>query len=205
MTAPRPIRTPDDPGEGSPSSEVPPGDPLARLLKRSACGDEGAFAEFYDATVTRVFGLVLRLVRNHAIAEEVTQEVYLQVWRTASRYEESRGSAMSWLMTLTHRRAVDRIRATEAHTRRDIAYQQDRELIDHDETFDNVHASMNAAKVRSALASLSTNQRQVLELAYFRGHTHTEVAKIVGIPLGTAKTRIRDALIRMRTFVDDAA
>lgn len=204
MTAPVPIRSPNGEPDRQ-SSENPPAGSLAPLLARSALGDEAAFEEIYDATSARVFGLVLRLVRNHALAEEVTQEVYLQLWRTASRYDESRGSALSWLMTMTHRRAVDRIRYTEAYGRRDSTYHQDNAMIEYDETFDTANASLTATTVRSALASLSANQRHVLELAYFGGHTHTEVAEIVGIPLGTAKTRIRDGLIRLRTVLDDAA
>lgn len=204
MTASGPLSSPDVPLEALPLTGDPPADSLARLLSRSACGDEIAFTALYDATAARVHGLVLRLVRNRAIGEEVTQEVYLQVWRTASRYEESRGSALSWLMTLAHRRAVDRIRATEAHSRRDTTYLESNSSIAYDSTYASAEASLSARKVRTALASLSAIQRQSLELAYFGGYTHSEVAEIAGIPIGTAKTRIRDGLIRLRTLVDDA-
>lgn len=178
---------------------------LAQLLRASALSDETAFAELYDATAARVFGLLLRIIRNEAIAEEVTQEVYLQVWQTAARYDEAKGSALSWLMTLAHRRAVDRIRSTEARSRRETAYYQDAPMIEHDVTVTAAEASMDAKRVRVALESLSPVQRRVLELAYFEGRTHIEIAQITGAPLGTTKTRIRDGLILLRALVDSPA
>jgi RNA polymerase sigma-70 factor (ECF subfamily) len=176
---------------------------LAELLRRSARGDETAFAELYDATSARVFGLVRRIIRNDAIAEDVTQEAYLHVWQTAARYDEAKGSAMSWLMTLAHRRAVDQIRSTEAFSRRDTAYHLDAPRVEHDVTA--AEASIEAKRVRVALESLSPVQRWVLELAYFEGRTHVEIAQITGAPLGTTKTRIRDGLIRLRDLVDSSA
>ena len=95
------------------------GQALADLLRRCARGDEAAFAELYDATSRRLFGLVLRIVRDHAMSEEVTQEVYLDIWRTSARFDPSRGSALSWMMTIAHRTAVDRVRSSEAARRRD--------------------------------------------------------------------------------------
>ncbi len=143
-------------------------------------------------------GLVLRVVRDPAQAEEVTQEVYLQAWRTAARYDEPEGSALSWLMTLAHRRAVDRVRAAEAASRQDAAYHQRTRSVDHDATAEAAEASLEARRVRSALAELTDVQREALELAYFGGYTHTEVATMLDLPVGTAKTRIRDGLIRLR-------
>ena len=183
-------------GERSPVATDPPA--LAALLRASARGDEAAFSQLYDATSSRVFGLVLRVVRDRAQAEEVSQEVYLQVWRTAGRYDESKGSALSWLMTLAHRRAVDRVRAAEAAGRQDTAYHQNSHQIDHDATAEAAEASMEARRVRTALAELTAVQREALELAYFGGYTHTEVAAQLDLPVGTAKTRIRDGLIRLR-------
>jgi RNA polymerase sigma-70 factor (ECF subfamily) len=186
---------------------VPPGDPspggtgvasLADLLRRSARGDEQAFAALYDATAARVHGLVLRVVRDPAQAEEVTQEVYLQAWRTSARYDEAKGSALSWLMTLAHRRAVDRVRSAEAAGRQDTAYHRSTHVVPHDVTAEAVETSMEARRVRSALAELTDVQREALELAYFGGYTHTEVAAQLDLPVGTAKTRIRDGLIRLR-------
>lgn len=177
---------------------VPAAERLADLLRRSAKGDQIAFAELYDATQARVFGLAVRVVRDPAQAEEVTQEAFLEVWRTAGRFDSDKGSALSWLMTLCHRKAVDRVRSAESSTRRDTTYHQQSHTIDIDSTADAAQASMEAQRVRKAMASLTDVQREALELAYFGGYTHTEVAGILDIPVGTAKTRIRDGLIRLR-------
>ena len=177
---------------------VAPGDVLSDLLRRSAKGDQQSFAQLYDATSSRVFGLALRVVRDPAQAEEVVQEAFLEVWKTSTRFDPERGSALSWLMTICHRKAVDRVRSAEASTRRDTSYHQQNQSIDHDATSDAAQASMEAQRVRSALKGLTDVQREAIELAYFGGYTHTEVAGILNLPVGTAKTRIRDGLIRLR-------
>jgi RNA polymerase sigma-70 factor (ECF subfamily) len=171
---------------------------LADLLRRSGRGDEAAFAELYDATAARGYGLAVRVVRDPAQAEEVTQEAFLEIWRTASRFDPARGSAVSWILTLVHRKAVDRVRSAEASTRRDTTYHQGNQTVEHDSTAEAAQASMEARRVRQALGSLTEVQREALELAYFKGYTHTEVASMLDLPLGTAKTRIRDGLIRLR-------
>jgi RNA polymerase sigma-70 factor, ECF subfamily len=184
-----------------PSGENVPedtGTSLAALLRRCALGDEECFAQLYDLTSRRVHGLVLRVIRDPAQAEEVTQEVYLQAWRTSSRYDEQKGSALSWLMTLAHRRAVDRVRAAEAASRQDTSYHQRSQVVPHDTTAEAAETSIEAHRVRTALGELTGVQRQALELAYFGGYTHTEVATMLDLPVGTAKTRIRDGLIRLR-------
>jgi RNA polymerase sigma-70 factor (ECF subfamily) len=175
-----------------------PGDDLAGLLKRSGLGDEAAFARLYDATSARAYGLALRVVRDPSQAEEVAQEAFLEIWRTASRFDAARGTAVSWILTLVHRKAVDRVRSAEASTRRDTAYHQESRGVEHDSTAEAAHASIEARRVRQALGTLTAAQRQALELAYFNGYTHTEVATMLDLPLGTAKTRIRDGLIRLR-------
>jgi RNA polymerase sigma-70 factor (ECF subfamily) len=171
---------------------------LAELLRQSARGDEGSFAKLYDATASRVHGLALRVVRDPAQAEEVTQEAYLEIWRTASRFDASRGSALAWLMTIAHRKSVDRVRSAEAANRRDATYHRETSPVEHDATVEAATASIEAGRVRQALNTLTSPQRQALELAYFGGYTHTEVASMLDLPLGTAKTRIRDGLIRLR-------
>ena len=171
---------------------------LGDLLRRSARGDEQAFATFYDATSSRAYGLAVRVVRNPAQAEEVSQEAYLEVWRTASRFDPAQGSAVSWLLTILHRRAVDRVRSAEASSRRDETYHHQNQSVPHDATADAAQASMEAHRVRGALKALTPIQREALELAYFGGYTHTEVATMLDLPIGTAKTRIRDGLIRLR-------
>lgn len=196
-----------DPGRigaaGTPLEGVPAGTgpDLAALLNRAARGDRAAFADLYDATARRLHGLVLRVVRDPAQSEEVTQEVYLEIWRTASRYDPQRGSAVAWLLTIAHRRAVDRVRSAEAATRRESTYLNLSQAVDHDSTADAVHASLDARRVRSALGSLTPIQREAIELAYFGGYTHAEVAALLDLPLGTAKTRIRDGLIRLRDTI----
>jgi RNA polymerase sigma-70 factor, ECF subfamily len=181
-------------GDGAPAA-VPD---LADLLKRSGRGDEQAFARLYDATASRVYGLAVRVVRDPAQAEEVAQEALLEIWRTSSRFDPDRGSALSWMLTITHRRAVDRVRSAEAATRRDITYQHQNQSVDHDATAEAVQASLDAHRVRSAMAALTEVQREAVSLAYLGGYTHTEVATMLDLPVGTAKTRIRDGLIRLR-------
>ena len=183
---------------GAPDERPPDGRALAELLGRSARGDRDAFAAVYDATSARAYGLALRVVRDPAQAEEVTQEAYLDVWRTACRYDAGRGSAVGWLLTIVHRKAVDRVRAVEAATRRDATYQQTHQPIDHDSTAEAAETAMEARRVRTALGQLTAVQREALELAYYGGYTHTEVAAMLDLPVGTAKTRIRDGLIRLR-------
>jgi len=190
---------------GASSSEGAPGDGLSDLLKRAARADTEAFAVFYDQTSSRAFGLAVRVVRDRAQAEEVTQEAFLEVWRNAGRYDSSRGSAIGWLLTIVHRKAVDRCRSAEAASRRETSYHQDNQSVDHDATAEAVETSMEARRVRTALTALTQVQREALELAYFGGYTHTEVASMLDLPVGTAKTRIRDGLIRMRDALGVAA
>lgn len=183
---------------GAPHEGAPEAPTLSDLLRSSSRGDSAAFASFYDATSARAFGLAVRVVRDPAQAEEVAQEAFLEVWRTASRFRPDRGSAIGWLLTIVHRKAVDRVRSAEASSRRDTSYHQDNGSVAHDATAEAAEASMEARRVRSALEELTKVQREALELAYFGGYTHTEVATMLDLPVGTAKTRIRDGLIRMR-------
>lgn len=187
------------PGEPAPGEGAAPRHPdLAELLRASARGDEAAFAQLYDATSRRLFGLVLRVVRDPAQAEEVAQEAFLEIWRTSARFDADRGSPMSWMMTIAHRKAVDRVRSAEAATRRDEAWEATTRERAYDITSEQVERSLDAQRVQQALASLTETQRGAVQLAYFGGYTHNEVAALLGIPLGTAKTRIRDGLIRLR-------
>ena len=193
----RPV--PDGEPIGYPSGGASPdAEQLAELLARSGRGDEAAFAAFYDATSRRAYGLALRVVRNPAHAEEVAQEAYLDAWRSSSRYDARLGSAAGWLLTIVHRKAVDRVRSVEASTRRDESWQHRTGTVDHDVTAEAVEASLDAQRVRGAVATLTAVQREAVELAYFGGYTHTEVATMLDVPVGTAKTRIRDGLIRLR-------
>jgi RNA polymerase sigma-70 factor (ECF subfamily) len=181
-------------GEGETSAALDLGD----LLRASGRGDQAAFATLYDAISARVFGLAVRVVRDPAQAEEVAQEALLEIWKTASRFDSGRGSPLGWMLTIVHRKAVDRVRSAQASTRRDTTYHQQTQPVEHDSTAEAAHASLEARRVRNALASLTPIQREALELAYFGGYTHTEVATLLDLPVGTAKTRIRDGLIRLR-------
>lgn len=181
------------PVEGAPA--VPD---LAELLKRCGRGDQHAFAELYDAVAARVHGLAVRVVRDPAQAEEVAQEAFLEIWKNSGRFDPAKGSPLGWLLTIVHRKSVDRVRSAEAATRRDATYHHQNQPVEHDTTAEAAQASLEARRVRAALASLTPIQREALELAYFGGYTHTEVATMLDLPVGTAKTRIRDGLIRLR-------
>ncbi|TIC83032.1 sigma-70 family RNA polymerase sigma factor [Nocardioides sp. GY 10127] len=183
---------------GSDAGAVDAGARLAACLRSCARGDSDSFAALYDACSARAYGLAVRVVRDRAQAEEVTQEAFLEVWRTAARFDPERGSALSWVMTIVHRKAVDRVRSAEAASRRDVTYHQRNQQVEHDTTAEAAHASLEAHRVRGALEALTPVQRQAVELAYLGGYTHTEVAGLLDLPLGTAKTRIRDGLIRLR-------
>ncbi|MBI1349718.1 MAG: sigma-70 family RNA polymerase sigma factor [Actinomycetales bacterium] len=171
---------------------------LTHLLARASRGDEAAFAELYDQTSARVYGLVRRVVRDPAQAEEVTQETYLTIWRESARYDASRGSVIGWILTIAHRRAVDRVRAVESARERDTRFA----VLDGGPAFDVVEeaatASLDSARVRRALSTLTDLQREAVTLAYYGGYTYKEVAELLDVPLGTIKTRMRDGLIRLR-------
>ena len=167
-------------------------------LARVATGDKQAFAELYDSTSARVYGLVKRLLVDPAQAEEVTQEIYLEIWQTATRYQQERGSAMSWMLTMAHRRAVDRVRASQASRDRDTRIgirDYDRE---YDQVAEHVEVTMEGARVKRALQGLTELQRQAVQLAYYGGLSHSEIAAELPVPVGTVKTRIRDGMIRLR-------
>lgn len=171
---------------------------LGDALKRCARGDQEAFAQVYDLTSAKVYGLVVRVLRDPAQSEEVVQECFLEIWRNASRYDPERGSASAWILTIAHRRAVDRVRASQADTRRDQEYGAATQPIHHDDTAETAEARLEARRVRAALDTLTPTQREAIQLAYLGGYTHSEVAVMLDLPLGTAKTRIRDGLIRLR-------
>ncbi len=173
---------------------------LGRDLVACSRGDERAFERLYDAIGGSVFGVVLRIVRDRAIAEEVTQEALVEVWRIAARYRTERGSARAWILTIAHRRAVDRVRSEQAHTDRLLAHGQHlgstRE--EPDQVVDLAYGKWEAERVRAGLEKLTARQREALDLTYFKGYTNKELAEALGIPLGTAKARIRDGLIKLR-------
>lgn len=190
--------TADDGSRAQEPAPRPASDDLAGVLRACSRGDEEAFGRLYDAVGGRVFGLVLRVLRDRAQAEEVLQEVFLEIWRTSARYDSAQGSPMTWMLTIAHRRAVDRVRQAESSHTRESIYAARHQEVAYDVTSDAVTRTLDAERVRRAMESLTPVQRQAVELAYFGGYTHTEVARLLDLPLGTAKTRIRDGLIRLR-------
>jgi RNA polymerase sigma-70 factor, ECF subfamily len=179
-------------------TQASPGDPLDELLRRSGRGDQAAFAELYDELAPMVHGIVVRVVRDPSQSDEVTQEVFVELWRLAARYDATRGAVKSWAATVAHRRAIDRVRSEQAGRDRVAKDVSVAVLPPHDVVVDEVEAGFEQARVRRALDQLSGLQREALELAYFGGHTYREVAVLLGVAEGTVKTRIRDGMIRLR-------
>ena len=173
------------------------GDPLAELLSRAGRGDQAAFAQLYDALAPLLHGIVLKVLRDPAHSDEVTQEAFVELWRLAPRYDASRGSVRSWATTLAHRRAIDRVRSEQAARDRTERDAQKRP-VESPDVADQVVASIEATRVRKAVERLTEMQREAVELAYFGGHTYREVAVLLNVPEGTVKTRIRDGMIRLR-------
>lgn len=167
------------------------------LLVAVGGGDRQAFTGLYRQLAPVVHGLVRRVVRDPAQAEEVTQEVFVEVWRLAPRYDPDRGTARSWVMTIAHRRAVDRVRSAEAARNRDHVETEQRELTEPAGT-ENVEGLLNRQLIRDALGSLAAPHRRAIELAYYGGHTYREVAVLLDTPEGTVKSHIREGLSRLR-------
>jgi len=169
---------------------------LEDQLARVARGDAAAFDAVYDQVAGPVFGIVRRVVRDLAQSEEVTQEVLLEVWRSASRFTPAQGTAMAWIMTMAHRRAVDRVRSVQRAAERERrAATAD---IPFDEVAEAVESNLEYERVRRCLGTLTEVQRESVTLAYYGGYTYNEVAALLGVAAGTVKTRMRDALIRLR-------
>jgi RNA polymerase sigma-70 factor (ECF subfamily) len=174
-----------------------PGNDLVDLLGMVARGDAAAFESVYDQVAPAVFGMVRRVLRDPGETEEVTQEVLLDVWRCASRYQPSLGSPTAWIMTIAHRRAVDRIRANQRAAQRNLP-----PLANDNEVVDTVELNLDHHRVRRCLTALSETQRESILLAYYGGYSYNEVAGLLKLPLGTVKTRMRDGLIRLRDCLE---
>ncbi|MEU1117773.1 MULTISPECIES: sigma-70 family RNA polymerase sigma factor [unclassified Streptomyces] len=175
-----------------------PGPDLQELVARVAQGDQKAFSGVYDVVAGPVLGVVRAVLRDHAQSEEVAQDVLLEVWRTAPRYRPDVGSARNWILTLAHRRAVDRVRSVEASAARDHKAAMLARARDFDEVSEQVETRIEHEQVRRCLRTLTEVQRQSVTLAYYRGLTYRQVAELLSLPLGTVKTRLRDGLIRLR-------
>lgn len=176
----------------------PAGDEIAELMRRVQRGDRDAFAALYDHLAAAAYGMAHRVVRDPERAEDVVQEAMLEVWRRAARYDADRGSVRAWAMTIVHGRAVDRVRSEQsARDRDDRVARRDHEQ-PRDVVSDAVEHNFERQQVQRALTDLTDLQREAVELAYYRGLTHREIAEILDVPLGTVKTRIRDGTIRLR-------
>ncbi|MEV6964765.1 ECF RNA polymerase sigma factor SigK [Hamadaea sp. NPDC051192] len=174
------------------------------LLTRAAEGDQAAFADLYDQVAGRVLGLATRIVRDPAQAEEVAQEALLEVWRTAARFDPAKGSALSYLLAITHRRSVDRVRAAQAGADRERKVAATAATREYDVVAETAEAAFERTQVRVCLDALTAAQREAITLAYWGGRTYREVAELLGVALPTIKTRMRDGLIRLRDCLEVA-
>ena len=170
---------------------------LDALLTLVARGDQGAFEALYERLARPAYGLIRKVLRDPAQSEEVVQEVLLEVWRTASRFDPARGGAATWVLTIAHRRAVDRVRSEAAAAGREQRTSQAAGAA-RDDVADSVEATLDAELLRRCLEGLSDVQRESITLAYYGGYTYPEVAKLLEVALGTIKSRIRDGLNRLR-------
>jgi RNA polymerase sigma-70 factor, ECF subfamily len=168
------------------------------LLVQVGLGSHDHFAAIYDMFAPAIYGMARRIVRSNQLAEEVVQEALVTVWKQAERFDPDQGSATSWVMTIAHRRAVDRVRSEAASRRRDALAHHDALLLQleaHTAWYDD---GCGRGEMIEALSALSWKQRQALWLAFYRGFTYREISSLLDIPLATTKTRIRDGLVLLR-------
>jgi RNA polymerase sigma-70 factor (ECF subfamily) len=171
---------------------------LDDLLRQVARGDAAAFEQVYDRVAGSVFGVIRRVLRDPAQSEEVAQEVLVEVWRTATRFDGRRGSASTWIHTMAHRRAIDRVRSAQASHDREQRVALRDHVPAYDDVVDTVETRLEQEQVRRCVQGLTDLQRESVTLAYYGGHTYQQVAELLDVPLGTVKTRMRDGLIRLR-------
>lgn len=168
------------------------------LLRAVAGGDRLAFSQLYDRMQRRVLGLCMRILRDLGQAEEVTQEVFLEVWQLAPRFDDDKGSAVGWILRKAHSRSIDRVRSSQTRRARDQRIGL-RDLVEpHHDMLELVALRINSEKVGKALGSLPDAQREAVALAHLGGYSHSEVSRILQVPIGTVKTRIRAGIDRLR-------
>ncbi|MEV0945019.1 sigma-70 family RNA polymerase sigma factor [Rhodococcus sp. NPDC049939] len=171
---------------------------LSTLLARIGDGERDAFTDFYERTSGRVYGMVVRVLRDPGYSEETTQEVYLQVWKSAAKFDPSLGSPLSWLITLAHRRAVDRVRSEQSGSAREAAYSASNWYGSFDAVSEEVFRREDNSGVVDCLGTLTEVQLRAVVLAYYGGLTYREVSEQLSVGLATVKSRIRDGLIRLQ-------
>ncbi|MDL9978760.1 ECF RNA polymerase sigma factor SigK [Microbacterium candidum] len=181
------------PDEGTDAVDV-----VGGLIQRTAQRDRDAFAQLYDMLAPRVLGLIVRVLVDRAQSEEILQEVFLEVWQSADRFAPNRGQGRTWLLTIAHRRAIDRVRSSQAGTDRDVRAGLRELAAPSGDITDQVALKIESERVAGALRTLPEVQREALVLAYYGGYSQSEIAVLTGAPLGTVKTRMRDGLTRLR-------
>lgn len=192
------------PAEPVPSTAAEPATPEV-LLAACAAGERTAFQSLYREFGPAAYGLALRVLRDEHLAQDALQDAFTQVWTEASRFDPRSGSARAWIMTLVHRRAVDRVRRDQADRQRGRTWGLGQLDTSHDSVAEVVELHAEHRRVRAALGALTPVQRQALELAYYKGMTQAQIADHLDIPLGTAKTRLRDSLHRLRREMEGTA
>ncbi|MEO8815974.1 MAG: ECF RNA polymerase sigma factor SigK [Mycobacterium sp.] len=175
---------------------------LGSVLLRVAQQDAAAFAAFYDRTSARVYGLVIRVLRDAGYSEETTQEIYLEVWRTAAAYNPVKGSPLAWLLTIAHRRAVDRVRSEQAGTKREARYGAANVDPARDVVAESAISRDERRRVTECLSGLTEAQRECIGLAYYGGLTYVQVSQRLKTNLSTIKSRMRDGLRGLRNCLD---
>jgi RNA polymerase sigma-70 factor, ECF subfamily len=174
------------------------------LMTRVQEGDARAFEVIFDRHADVAFSLAYRMCGRRATAEDIVQEAFLSLWRTGARYDAGRGSVRSWVLGVVHNRAIDMFRRETVRTGKDVSDDAAVERLSAEESTEReVERRDDAAQVRGALHDLPTEQRQVIELAYFGGFSHSQIAEILSLPAGTVKGRMRLGLTKLRMSLGD--